>query len=417
MNIGILLTEFPNQTSISMWRVGDALRKQGHSVNILSTRKSKLQDVCHQSLQADVESALYAWPPNFGKALLFALHRPNRILACLQYIFSLDESGFVEKLKLIPMIASAIKIAKFSKANNIEHVLVHSLANGAHLINLSYLSGGPNFSLRLGGDLEAYGKDHKSKFSNALFTLPASLNNRDQILEYKLIDRKKILTTWLGVDTEKFTPRSNSLKTDILQLVTVARLNPAKGHIYALESLLELQKQNIRFHYTIAGSGPYENTLKSFVNEHNLDEHVTFTGHVDESKAIVLLQSADIFLLNSIGIGEASPVSLIEAMACGLPCISSIIGGTPQIITDGKDGILIPQKDVDALTSSIAKLATDLQLCKEIGKNARTSAIEYFSCKQVAAAFTDAITTITSNSEFDLEKLSPIVKKLNKAAT
>ena len=80
---------------------------------------------------------------------------------------------------------------------------------------------------------------------------------------------------------------------------------------------------------------------------------------LSESQVISLNQQADAFMLSSIGVGEAFPSVIIEAMACGVPIISSRIGATAEMITDEVEGFLLEQKDVAGLTAAIIRLANN----------------------------------------------------------
>jgi glycosyltransferase involved in cell wall biosynthesis len=106
-----------------------------------------------------------------------------------------------------------------------------------------------------------------------------------------------------------------------------------------------------------------------------------------------LLSSADAFVLSSIGVGEASPVAVMEAMSSGLPCICSIIGGTPDMIDDGVDGVLVAQKDVSQIETSIRKLCTDLSFRKQIGANAVLKAKRQFDSHMTSKKLIDTISS------------------------
>jgi len=395
-----------------MWRVGDALRKAGHSVTVVSTQRPSSEMNCHDFLQAEVARTVYAWPFSLWRGLVGLLVSRGKIRG-IHYVLGLKEGGVREKLKVLAMIPIAAVLAHKLRKRGIEHLIVHSCANAAHLVNLVYLMGGPTFSLRLGGDLEVYGLNHNAKFSHALFTIPASLNNKDQILERGFISPQRILPTWLGVDTDKFkpVPKGSKRADQSISLLTIARLNPAKGHEYALRAMASAVKEGFDLTYTIAGSGPHKEALQGIIGELGLESRVDLVGQVDESEAIEYLQRADVFILPSIGLGEASPVSLIEAMSCGLPSISSIIGGTPQIITHDYDGLLVPQKDIEALSKALLSLYQSDDLRLRLGRNARKSAEDFFSCRDVAASIVHSYEELIANPQVDIRTFSPLHKK------
>jgi glycosyltransferase involved in cell wall biosynthesis len=88
---------------------------------------------------------------------------------------------------------------------------------------------------------------------------------------------------------------------------------------------------------------------------------------------------------------EAAPVSVMEAMACGLPVIASIIGGTPDMITDGVDGLLIKQADEQGLADALMLQAKDPELRRRLGQAARERAVRAFDTRQTARRLLEAI--------------------------
>jgi len=175
----------------------------------------------------------------------------------------------------------------------------------------------------------------------------------------------------------------------------VARLHPAKGHVHALASIYRGIQAGLDLHYTIAGEGPYKDSLLSVINDLDLGAYVTLTGALPEKEVFQLLSRADAFVLPSIGLGEAWPVSVMEAMAAGLPVIASMVGATPEMITPGEDGILVPQRDERALLESITLLASDVDTRRRIGQAARRTAEQRFDVSATAGALRDAVRAST----------------------
>src|SRR5260370_2519142 len=126
--------------------------------------------------------------------------------------------------------------------------------------------------------------------------------------------------------------------------------------------------------YTMAGEGSFRDGIVSRIRELGLDGNISLTGTLAENEVFESLSQADAFVLPSIGLGEAWPVSVMEAMGAGLPVIASIIGATPQMITSAVDGFLVPQKDEEALLQRITLLARDIETRQKIGQAARLTA-------------------------------------------
>lgn len=176
-------------------------------------------------------------------------------------------------------------------------------------------------------------------------------------------------------------------------VATVARLNPMKGHVFALQALAQLRDQGIRIDYLIAGEGPDRAAIEAEIDRLALRGQVRMLGSLDEDRVLDLLQGIDALLLTSFGQGEAAPVTVMEAMACGLPVICSRIGGTPDMINDGVDGYLVDQRDVAAIADRLLRLLNDADLAEQIGVKARETALALFDRRRNARLLLDRICT------------------------
>ncbi len=122
-----------------------------------------------------------------------------------------------------------------------------------------------------------------------------------------------------------------------------------------------------------------------------LKEHVRFVGALSEGGVSALLKTADVCLLTSVGLGEASPVAVMEAMASGVPAICSRIGGTADMIESGVDGILVEQEDVAGIEGAILGVARDRDMLGRLSIAARKRAERDFDAKSLARTFVDTI--------------------------
>jgi colanic acid/amylovoran biosynthesis glycosyltransferase len=193
-------------------------------------------------------------------------------------------------------------------------------------------------------------------------------------------EEKKILVHYHGIDTNAFDiDRSNKfLNSGKLNLLTVASLFPFKGHETVLKSLhlLKSRRPDIDFVYQIVGNGPEKLKLKKFVAKNQLEKNVVFFNAIRHGPEFLkLLSSADVFLHPSKtsydGTKEGIPGAIVEAMASGLPVISSFHAGIPSVIQDGTTGYLVNEGDYENICNRLVLLYEDITLRQQIGDNAR----------------------------------------------
>lgn len=391
MKIGYLIPEFPGQTHVLFWREIRALRTGGTSVHIVSTRKPRPITCRHEFALPAARETFYLVPPSLRLLCsrdTFRVLRNCRIAAA--YFRSLSKTGGLSaRARFLGLFIAALNLTAWARRNGIEHVHVHSCADAAHVVAMAYRLGGPPFSLTLHGDLDVYGRDHDIKMADAAFVSVVGTHLQEQLLTRTRVTADRILTSFMGIEIDSLAALGADRKPRqrALHFVTVARLNPMKGHLHALRAMRRGLDAGLQLHYTIAGEGPNEQSLRASVKELSLDEHVTFTGTLAEADVLRLLSRTDAFVLPSIGLGEAWPVSVMEAMAAGLPVIASRIGATPEMITSGFDGILVSQGDEAAILDALSQLANDPDFRESLGKQARHTAAQRFS----VAASTDAL--------------------------
>lgn len=392
MRVGYLVPEFPGQTHIFFWREILALRELRVDVTLISTRRPA-QITCRHAfaLPASGETH-YVYPPSLRRALLALLRRPLRTIRSIHYVVTLAESPLRARLRYLGLLACAADLLEFSRAKQLEHLHVHSFADAAHLTSICRILGGPKYSLTLHGDLEVYGADHAKKVRGSSFVAAVGPHLAKQLKDRVGVEPDRCLVTFMGIDAAKFSPGTRQgTRSERFRLATVARLHPAKGHVHALAAVRSAVDAGCDVTYSIAGDGPHLDALTAEVERLGLGARVRFLGTQSEDEVLELLRSSDAFILPSIGTGEAWPVSVMEAMACGLPVICSIIGATPEIVSEGVDGFLVPRGDEEGLASAVVRLFRDKDLRDRMGMAARRAALERFDCRTTARMLADRI--------------------------
>ena len=210
------------------------------------------------------------------------------------------------------------------------------------------------------------------KLTNLLFTrrnnaIIAVCESVKTLLIKNKYPKNKIQVIFNGVEHTETTPQTtiNNKKT----FVTLARLSEEKGLMFLLKAINIFIKQSEdnapNFHMNIAGDGPQKQQLQAYINENNLQDHITLLGHVTDTRA--LLANSYAFINSSSS--EALSFAVLEAMAQGLPIIVTNVGGNVDIINHGKCGISVGYNNVDDMINAIKTLISDENLYQEYKKN------------------------------------------------
>ncbi len=180
----------------------------------------------------------------------------------------------------------------------------------------------------------------------------------------------------IGIDLASFSFSARELGDHApARLLTVARLVENKGVAYALRAVEKVTAQHPNLRYEIIGDGPLGNDLKRLSRELGLEDVVTFHGRRDNDFVRERMAECHLFLLPSVtaadGAREGTPVSLLEAQARGMPVLSTLLTGIPEIVVDGVTGFLVQERDVDALADRLGVLLRHPERWPEIGRAGR----------------------------------------------
>lgn len=180
-----------------------------------------------------------------------------------------------------------------------------------------------------------------------------------------------------GIDLTQFASIARPASDSPLRVATVGRLVEKKGYATSIQALAMLAKRGIDFRYQIVGTGPLRDSLRALAAEGGISDRVEFVGPKSGEEVRALLQQSDVFLLPSVtatdGDTEGAPVSLMEAQTCGLPVVSTLHAGIPEIVADNQSGILVPEHDVEQTAAALIKLACDSALRARMGEQGRAN--------------------------------------------
>jgi len=211
-------------------------------------------------------------------------------------------------------------------------------------------------------------------------------------IEKELHAKSRVLYIPNGIYVSKFKPKRNyKLKNGIPVITTIARIEERKGFRWLFETLALLKKK-MNFKFQWVGHGMDFNLAKQIVSILKLEENVQFLGIRKDIDQI--LYKTDIFLLPSLV--EGLPISLLEAMACGVPSIATDVGEVSSVIKHGVTGYLVKPGDKQTLLDIILYLAKNEAKRREIGTQGRKFVVENYNVAETAKRYLSVYKDILS---------------------
>jgi glycosyltransferase involved in cell wall biosynthesis len=186
----------------------------------------------------------------------------------------------------------------------------------------------------------------------------------------KQYSHKEVIGIWNGIDFAKIPLKAINPPEIIVDLdcpigLTIGNLSVNKGTHEILDALKMMRDEDIKISWIFVGRGDIQ-WFKKLAEQNGLTDNVRFTGEVGELEKWQFLYHAQFFCLPSYA--EGQPISIIEAMACGLPVVSTKIGSIPEMILEGYNGKLISPGDTEALKDAILSLVKNPELGEAMGK-------------------------------------------------
>lgn len=169
-------------------------------------------------------------------------------------------------------------------------------------------------------------------------------------------------------------------------VVSVCRLHPIKGLTYALQAISRIRDEFPMLEYIVIGEGPLEADLRREAARLGISERVRFTGAMTNVDACKIVRQAAVFLLPSViasdGDRDGTPTAIAEAMQLEVPVISSNLGGIPELVDDGRTGILTRPGNVEEIARALRRLLNDRALRVSLGRAAREKVLTEFNVEQ-----------------------------------
>jgi colanic acid/amylovoran biosynthesis glycosyltransferase len=224
---------------------------------------------------------------------------------------------------------------------------------------------------------------YKRLFETGDLFLPISEAWRQRLIELGC-PADKISVHHMGINCMEFAFRPRRLEgSEPTRLLSVCRLVQKKGIEYSIRAVAAVAKTGRKVRYDIVGDGPLRSRLDALIGDLGMNETVIIHGSRKKREVVAILDRAHILLAPSVtaddGDKEGIPVALMEAMATGLPVISTRHSGVPELVHDGISGYLVPERDIDALATSIGELVDGHELWVRMGEAGREMVDRHFN--------------------------------------
>ena len=243
----------------------------------------------------------------------------------------------------------------------------------------------------------------KEKIWGARFVITVSEYNRRHLAELAGEGLAgKIFRLYNGIDLNEFQP-DPSIRREPYLILAVGRLVEKKGFSHLLQACRLIQDWQCPFRCLIVGDGPERSSLTQQISTLGLQDRVILLGAQPQERVLETMKRATVFVLpcvvSAAGDRDGLPTVLLEALASGLPAISTTLAGIPEIIEHGKSGLLVPPGDSTCLAKALEGVLKNPPLQEQLGREGRSKAETVFDIRKNVRVLRDLFTRSTETSE------------------
>jgi glycosyltransferase involved in cell wall biosynthesis len=395
--IAYIAQKFPGLTITFIYREIMALRARGMAIATFSTWKPSRAELSPESVGL-IDDTFYLFPlhlPSFlGAHLYYLATRPARYFGALRFLLRQAGGGMVDRVRSAYHFAEAVYLAREMGKQGVRHVHAGFASHPATLAMTISRLNGISFSFAA----HAYGifVDSlllKEKLAAARFIIASTQYNKDYLTaHFPGVDADKIKVIYHGVSLQDFRPRRSG-ENGVPVILSVAQFREKKGLPFLVEACAILKREGHAFECCVVGDGAQRGHLEALIDRHGLRDTVRLKGIVFQEKLRDCYRRADILALPSVvaddGDRDGIPVTLIEAMATGCPVVSTLVSGIPELVENGRTGLLVPPGDPAALARALGTLLQDKGLRQRMGQASRDRVVRKFDIEDSVAQVAD----------------------------
>lgn len=379
MRIAYFTSSYPRATDTFIQREVVHLRAAKEDVLTCALRAAPDANNVSTLVISERKNTTYFLPANPLKLLSLNLKylfsSPGRYAKTWSLAFKTRRHGIIGTLYQLFYFKEALLLANYLENNNIDHIHNHFGDSSGMVTMLASKLSNIGYSITFHGPhifFEPTLLALREKVKYAKFIVCISNYCKSQMMLFSdAQDWHKLQIVHCGIDVNSYTfaqqPEKQADRP--VKLLYVGRLAAEKGVPVLLRSLIALKNEGHQFHLTLLGDGPERAALEAEVKAHGLEQMVHFGGFASQETVRSTLQASDVFVLPSFA--EGVPVSLMEAMACGVPVIGTNVGGVTELIEHGVSGLVVAPSDEVALKKAIADYLKNPTLRESVKQAAR----------------------------------------------
>ena len=397
--VGYVVKRYPRYSETFIVNEILAHEQAGMSLNIFALRPST--DTHFQDIIAKVRAPVTYLPAPF---VLSISEFWDEIMTSMKTLPGWIAGMEAAREESARDVYQAVLLALEARAKGIEHLHAHFATSAATVARLAALFGGLTYSFT------AHAKDifHESvqeedlyrKIEDATTVVTVSDYNVDFLKSRFGSAAHKVQRIYNGLDLSRlrFSDPSNRPPC----IIAVGRLIEKKGFADLIAACAELDQRGVDFQCQIIGGGPLHDALKDDIRQRGLQHKVHIVGPMPQSEVMAALHEAAVFaapcVVGEDGNRDGLPTVVLEAMALGVPCISTDVTGIPEAIKHNHSGVIVPQKNAGALAHALERLLNQPEERTRLAQHARRMVERSFDIHQNAETLRTVFDAATATS-------------------
>lgn len=400
--VAYLMSRFPHLPETFILREMEELADQGWNLALyplIYQNQTLIHEEAKRWIEKAVNTPFFSFPI-FVAILKFLFKDLREFIFILVSILQENKKNPRFLVRSLAFFPKTIYLASLMKKDNIQHIHAHYATYPALAAWIIHRLTKIPYSVTVHAhDIFESKAMLATKLKDARFIIAISKYNRDYLIEnLGAWIAEKIHVVHCGIRTDYYSQRlPDRLPEEYFRVIHIGSLESYKGQKILIQACDILKRSHIPIHLQIIGMGIEKRNLEGMISYYQLTDHVELLGPKTQEEIARILPTGHCYVQPSIitkqGTMEGIPVSMMEAMACGLPVIASAISGIPELIKDGYSGYLIPPADPVALAEAFKRVYQNYSEAVQFAENGREKVMKEFDLQKNVAEISELFQT------------------------